>query len=265
MVRRGERGSDRERVSRKEIEYIEKLIHMNRVAKVVRGGRRFRFSALVVVGDGKGNVGVGSGKAREMPQAVQKATENAKRSFIRISLYRGRTLHHDVRGHFGAGRVVLRSATKGTGIIAGGPMRAIFEAAGIQDIVAKSVGSSNPHNMAKATLDALTQIQSQKYIANKRKFSISAVRIKKDGRSQKEQSVTQEEAFQEEESATQEEMSQEEPSASQEEASQEEESATQESATQEESSQEERSTTQEETSQEELSVSQEERHQQEPS
>ena len=252
MVRRGERGSDRERVSRKEIEYVEKLIHMNRVAKVVRGGRRFRFSALVVVGDGKGNVGVGSGKAREMPQAVQKATENAKRSFIRISLYRGRTLHHDVRGHFGAGRVVLRSATKGTGIIAGGPMRAIFEAAGIQDIVAKSIGSSNPHNMAKATLDALTQIQSQKYIANKRKLSISAVRIKKDGRPQEELSVIQEEASQEEESA-----SQEEESASQEETSQEE-------ASTEETSQEEAST--EETSQEERSQpSQEEGYQQEPS
>ena len=147
------RGSD----ERQDGELVDRLVNINRVAKVVKGGRRFGFSALVVVGDGKGRVGYGSGKAREVPEAVRKATEQAKRSMIRVPLRQGRTLHHDIEGRFGAGHVVLRAAPPGTGIIAGGPMRAVFEALGIADVVAKSIGSSNPHNMIKATFDALDQ------------------------------------------------------------------------------------------------------------
>src|SRR5512145_1268958 len=145
---RGRRGdSDRSsREGRDDSELIEKLVSINRVAKVVKGGRRFAFAALVVVGDGKGRVGYGSGKAREVPEAIRKATEQAKRNMIKVALREGRTLHHDVNGHFGAGRVVLRAAPPGTGIIAGGPMRAVFETLGIQDVVAKSLGSSNPYN-----------------------------------------------------------------------------------------------------------------------
>ncbi|MGI9452549.1 MAG: 30S ribosomal protein S5, partial [Geminicoccaceae bacterium] len=141
-------------------ELTDKLVNVNRVAKVVKGGRRFGFSALVVVGDGKGRVGFGSGKAREVPEAVRKATEQAKRGMIRVPLRQGRTLHHDVEGRFGAGHVVLRAAPPGTGIIAGGPMRAVFESLGIGDVVAKSIGTSNPHNMIKATFDALRNINS---------------------------------------------------------------------------------------------------------
>src|SRR5579872_2507921 len=145
-----ERGGERER-EREESEFIEKLVSINRVAKVVKGGRRFGFAALVVVGDAKGRVGFGSGKAREVPEAIRKATDAAKRHMIRIPLREGRTLHHDLYGRFGAGKVILRAAPAGTGIIAGGPMRAVFETMGIQDIVAKSFGSNNPHNMVKAT------------------------------------------------------------------------------------------------------------------
>ncbi len=147
---------------------IDRLVNINRVAKVVKGGRRFGFSALVIVGDGKGRVGYGSGKAREVPEAVRKATEQAKRSMIRVPLRQGRTLHHDIQGHFGAGRVVLRAAPAGTGIIAGGPMRAVFEALGVGDVVAKSLGSSNPHNMVKATFDALGHMMSPRAVAAKR-------------------------------------------------------------------------------------------------
>src|ERR687895_1501200 len=143
---------------RQESEFTEKLVSINRVAKVVKGGRRFGFSALVVAGDGKGRVGYGSGKAREVPEAIRKATEQAKRGMIRVPLRQGRTLHHDIQGHFGAGRVVLRAAPAGTGIIAGGPMRAVFEALGIGDVVAKSLGTANPHNMIKATFTALTSV-----------------------------------------------------------------------------------------------------------
>jgi small subunit ribosomal protein S5 len=147
---------------------VDRLVSVNRVAKVVKGGRRFGFSALVVVGDCKGRVGYGGGKAREVPEAVRKATEQAKRSMIRVPLRQGRTLHHDIQGHFGAGRVVLRSAPPGTGIIAGGPMRAVFEALGIGDVVAKSIGTSNPHNRVKATFDALRNISSPRTVAAKR-------------------------------------------------------------------------------------------------
>jgi len=149
-------------------ELVDKLVNVNRVAKVVKGGRRFGFSALVVVGDSKGRVGFGSGKAREVPEAVRKATEQAKRGMIRVPLRQGRTLHHDVEGRFGAGHVVLRAAPPGTGIIAGGPMRAVFEALGIGDVVAKSIGTSNPHNMVKATFAALRNINSPRSIAAKR-------------------------------------------------------------------------------------------------
>ena len=149
-------------------ELIDRLVNINRVAKVVKGGRRFGFSALVIVGDGKGRVGYGSGKAREVPEAVRKATEQAKRSMIRVPLRQGRTLHHDIQGHFGAGRVVLRAAPAGTGIIAGGPMRAVFEALGVGDVVAKSLGTSNPHNMVKATFDALGSMMSPRAVAAKR-------------------------------------------------------------------------------------------------
>lgn len=149
-------------------EFVDKLVHINRVAKVVKGGRRFGFAALVVVGDQKGRVGFGKGKAREVPEAIRKATEMAKRNMIRVPLREGRTVHHDISGRHGAGRVVLRSAPPGTGIIAGGPMRAVFETLGIQDIVTKSIGSSNPYNMIRATFDALQSVSSPKRIAAKR-------------------------------------------------------------------------------------------------
>jgi small subunit ribosomal protein S5 len=173
---RGERGGrdrggrDRERNDREkgEDDLIDKLVHINRVAKVVKGGRRFAFAALVVVGDGKGRVGYGSGKAREVPEAIRKATDQAKRNMVRIPLREGRTLHHDLRGRFGAGKVILRAAPAGTGIIAGGPMRAVFETMGVQDVVAKSVGSNNPHNMVKATFAALQDMTSPRVVAAKR-------------------------------------------------------------------------------------------------
>ena len=154
---------------------IEKLVGINRVAKVVKGGRRFGFAALVVVGDGKGRVGSGTGKAKEVPEAIRKATVNAKRNMVKIPLRDGRTLHHDIMGSFGSGRVQLRSAPSGTGIIAGGPMRAVFEAVGIQDIVAKSIGTSNPHNMIKATFTGLKMIQSPRSIASKRGKKVSEI------------------------------------------------------------------------------------------
>ena len=161
------RDRDRGR-SREESELIEKLVGINRVAKVVKGGRRFGFAALVIVGDGKGRVGHGAGKAREVPEAIRKATEQAKRGMVRVPLREGRTLHHDVNGHFGAGRVVLRAAKPGTGIIAGGPIRAIFEALGVQDVVAKSIGTSNPHNMIKAAFSALVASNSPRTVAARR-------------------------------------------------------------------------------------------------
>ena len=156
-------------------ELIDRLVNINRVAKVVKGGRRFGFSALVIVGDGKGRVGYGSGKAREVPEAVRKASEQAKRSMVRVPLRQGRTLHHDVKGHFGAGRVLLRAAPPGTGIIAGGPMRAVFEALGIHDVVAKSLGSQNPHNMVKATFDALTSAMSPRAVAARRNKKVGEI------------------------------------------------------------------------------------------
>ena len=158
-----------------EVDLIERLVAVNRVAKVVKGGRRFGFAAIVVVGDGKGRVGYGTGKAKEVPEAVLKATEMAKKTLVRVPLREGRTLHHDIRGRFGAGKVVVRSAPSGTGIIAGGPMRAIFEALGVQDVVAKSTGTSNPHNMIKATFDALKNVRSPRAIASKRGKKIGEI------------------------------------------------------------------------------------------
>ncbi|WP_262695622.1 30S ribosomal protein S5 [Kordiimonas aquimaris] len=157
-----------ERGNREESELIEKLVHINRVAKVVKGGRRFGFAALVVVGDQRGRVGFGKGKAREVPEAIRKATDAAKKNMIRVPLKEGRTLHHDIRGRHGAGKVLLRTASVGTGIIAGGPMRAVFEALGVQDVVTKSQGSANPYNMVRATFDALTLQNSPRQIAAKR-------------------------------------------------------------------------------------------------
>ena len=173
MARNNDRSDQQS--TRDEAELIEKLVGINRVAKVVKGGRRFGFAALVVVGDGKGRVGFGTGKAKEVPEAIRKATENAKREMVRIPMRDGRTLHHDIIGRYGAGRVQLRSAPSGTGIIAGGPMRAVFEALGIQDIVAKSIGTSNPHNMIKATFAALKLIQAPRAVASKRGRKVAEI------------------------------------------------------------------------------------------
>lgn len=165
---RGRGGRDDRRGDDGGEELIEKLVHINRVAKVVKGGKRFGFAALVVVGDGKGRVGFGHGKAREVPEAINKATAAAKKKMIRVPLKEGRSLHHDGMGHFGAGRVNVRSAPAGTGIIAGGPMRAVFEALGVADVVTKSIGTSNPYNMIRATFDALTNQSSPKSVAQRR-------------------------------------------------------------------------------------------------
>ncbi len=164
-----DRNNDRSNNSNEEQDdLVDRLVSINRVAKVVKGGRRFGFAALVVVGDGKGRVGHGAAKAKEVPDAITKATEQARRNMVRIPLREGRTLHHDVIGHYGAGRVHLRAAPAGTGIIAGGPTRAVFEALGIQDVVAKSLGSQNPHNMVRATFAALTAMQSPRVVAARR-------------------------------------------------------------------------------------------------
>ena len=160
---------------------IDKLVTINRVAKVVKGGRRFAFAALVVVGDQKGRVGYGAGKAREVPEAIRKATERAKRTMIRVPMKEGRTLHHDVQGEYGAGSVVLRAAEAGTGIIAGGPMRAVFEALGIGDVVAKSLGSRNPHNMVKATFNGLSRCASPRSVASRRGKKVSDILGRREG------------------------------------------------------------------------------------
>jgi small subunit ribosomal protein S5 len=170
--RDGGRGRGREE---KDSDLVEKLVHINRVAKVVKGGRRFAFAALVVIGDGAGKVGFGHGKAREVPEAIRKATEAAKRAMIKIPLKEGRTIHHEVRGHHGAGKVLVRPAPAGTGIIAGGPMRAVFEALGVGDVVSKSLGTSNPYNMVRATFDALKNQQSPRMVAQRRGRSVSEI------------------------------------------------------------------------------------------
>jgi small subunit ribosomal protein S5 len=160
-------------------EFVDKLVHINRVAKVVKGGRRFGFAALVVVGDQKGRVGFGHGKAREVPEAIRKATEAAKRGMIRVALREGRTLHHDVNGRHGAGKVILRAAPQGTGIIAGGPMRAVFETLGMQDVVAKSLGSSNPYNLVRATIEALKNEDSPRSVAARRGLKVSTLQSRR--------------------------------------------------------------------------------------
>src|SRR6202171_1160585 len=182
MAREGEggRGRDHNREER-DSEFVDRLVHINRVAKVVKGGRRFGFAALVVVGDQRGRVGFGHGKAREVPEAIRKATEAAKRNMVRIPLKDGRTLHHETAGRHGAGKVIVRPAVQGTGIIAGGPMRAVFESLGVGDVVAKSLGSSNPYNMVRATFDALKQQQSPRLIAQRRGKSVSEIIQRREG------------------------------------------------------------------------------------
>jgi len=166
---------------KEESEFIEKLVAVNRVAKVVKGGRRFGFAALVVIGDGRGRVGTGHAKAKEVPDAIKKATDQAKRAMIRVPLRDGRTLHHDLKGHFGAGRVIMRTAPTGTGIIAGGPMRAVFECLGVQDVVAKVTGTNNPYNMVNATLEALKFMQSPRQVASRRGKKVSDVVAQREG------------------------------------------------------------------------------------
>ncbi len=171
----------------------ERLVSIRRVAKVVKGGRRFGFSALVIVGDTKGRVGYGSGKALEVMNAKQKATDEGKKYLVRVPLREGRTIHHDVKGHFGAARVVLRAAPPGTGIIAGGPLRAVFECLGIQDVVAKSIGTSNPHNMVKACFDAFTNLSSPRSIADKRGKKVGEIVGRRDGAQKERQTEAKEE------------------------------------------------------------------------
>src|ERR1051326_4810998 len=181
-LERRERRQSRERErEERDSEFVDKLVHINRVAKVVKGGRRFGFAALVVVGDQKGRVGFGHGKAREVPEAIRKATDAAKRSLVRVPLREGRTLHHDVLGRHGAGKVFLRAAPPGTGIIAGGPMRAVFESVGMQDVVAKSIGSSNPYNMVGATFDARKHQASPRSVAARRSIKVSTLQARRQG------------------------------------------------------------------------------------
>jgi small subunit ribosomal protein S5 len=175
------RGRERDRDREERDEFVDKLVAINRVAKVVKGGKNFGFAALVVVGDQKGRVGYGKGKAREVPEAIRKATQEAKRQLVRVPLREGRTLHHDAQGRWGAGKVVLRAAPAGTGIIAGGPMRAVFETLGVQDVVAKSLGSSNPYNMVRATIDALKSQTSPRHTANKRGKKVADILARRTG------------------------------------------------------------------------------------
>ena len=170
------RGRDRDETP----EFQDRLVAINRVSKTVKGGKRFGFAALVVVGDQKGRVGFGKGKAKEVPEAIRKATEQAKRQMIRVALREGRTLHHDVNGRHGAGKVVMRTAPQGTGIIAGGPMRAVFEMLGVQDVVSKSIGSANPYNMIRATMDGLAKESSPRMVAQRRGKKVSDILPKSD-------------------------------------------------------------------------------------
>ena len=156
-------------------EFADRLVAINRVSKTVKGGKRFGFAALVVVGDQKGRVGFGKGKAKEVPEAIRKATEQAKRQMVRVPLREGRTLHHDIDGRHGAGKVVMRTAPTGTGIIAGGPMRAVFEMLGVQDVVAKSIGSQYPYNMIRATLDGLGRQASPRIVAQRRGKKVAEI------------------------------------------------------------------------------------------
>ena len=179
--RRPRKDRDDAKIEKVSDEFTDRVVHVNRVSKTVKGGKRFAFAALVVVGDQKGRVGFAHAKAKEVPDAIKKATEQARRKIMRVPLREGRTLHHDVLGHFGAGYVTLRTAPAGTGIIAGGPMRAIFEVMGIQDVVAKCTGSSNPHNMVRATFDALTSLNSPRIVAAKRGKKVGEIVSRRDG------------------------------------------------------------------------------------
>ena len=181
MARDDNRGRGRGREREEAPEFADRLVAINRVSKTVKGGKRFGFAALVVVGDQKGRVGFGKGKAKEVPEAIRKATEQAKRQMIRVPLREGRTLHHDIEGRWGAGRVTMRTAPTGTGIIAGGPMRAIFEMLGVQDVVAKSIGSQNPYNMIRATLDGLKKEMSPRTVAARRGKKVADILRKDDG------------------------------------------------------------------------------------
>ena len=177
--------SNRGRRDREEYpEFADRLVAINRVSKTVKGGKRFGFAALVVVGDQKGRVGFGKGKAKEVPEAIRKATEQAKRSMVRIPLREGRTLHHDIEGRHGAGKVLMRTAPTGTGIIAGGPMRAVFEMLGVQDVVAKSIGSQNPYNMIRATMDGLSRESSPRMVAQRRGKKVAEILRRSDAPSQ---------------------------------------------------------------------------------
>ena len=179
MARDDNRGGNR-RDRDETPEFQDRLVAINRVSKTVQGGKRFGFAALVVVGDQKGRVGFGKGKAKEVPEAIRKATEAAKRKMIRVPLREGRTLHHDIKGRHGAGKVVMRTAPQGTGIIAGGPMRAVFEMLGVQDVVSKSIGSANPYNMIRATMDGLTKESSPRNVAQRRGKKVSDILPKAD-------------------------------------------------------------------------------------
>ncbi len=180
MAREGRQGRGRNRDEERD-EFVDRLVAINRVSKTVKGGKNFGFAALVVVGDQKGRVGFGKGKAREVPEAIRKAAQEAKRHMIRVPLRDGRTLHHDGEGRHGAGKVIMRSAPPGTGVIAGGPMRAVFETVGIQDVVAKSIGTSNPYNMVRATFDALKEQSNPRSIAAKRGLKVSDILSRRGG------------------------------------------------------------------------------------
>ncbi|GGL51273.1 30S ribosomal protein S5 [Wenxinia marina] len=190
MARESRGGNRRDRDENPE--FADRLVAINRVSKTTKGGKNFGFAALVVVGDQKGRVGFGKGKAKEVPEAIRKATEAAKRGMIRVPLREGRTLHHDQEGRWGAGRVVLRSAVPGTGIIAGGPMRAVFEMLGLQDVVAKSLGSQNPYNMIRATMNALTLEQSPRSVAQRRGKKVADILPKRDDAPQESSLVAEE-------------------------------------------------------------------------
>ena len=192
MARDNQRKDDKRFGGEEKDALMDKLVAVNRVCKTVKGGKRFGFAAFIIVGDGKGQVGYGHGKAKEVPEAMKKATDDAKRSLLRIPLREGRTIHHDVRGRFGAGRVILRAAPAGTGIIAGGPMRAVFEALGVHDVVAKSTGSSNPYNMVKATIDALLKTRAPKSIAAKRGKKINEIVARREAAEGREVKATEE-------------------------------------------------------------------------
>jgi small subunit ribosomal protein S5 len=189
--RENRRGNRRDREEQAP-EFADRLVAINRVSKTVKGGKRFGFAALVVVGDQKGRVGFGKGKAKEVPEAIRKATEQAKRKMIRVPLREGRTLHHDIEGRHGAGKVVMRTAPTGTGIIAGGPMRAVFEMLGVQDVVAKSIGSQNPYNMIRATLDGLSKEASPRSVAQRRGKKVADILPKREDAPQESAQVAEE-------------------------------------------------------------------------